>query len=448
MNWKIFLILFFAFFLASSVYAETCEVYFFYSTTCPYCAQERPFLETLEQINPDLKVNYILASEDYELFKDMCEEYDSAPVGVPRTFVGDKVFIGFDKEDGPLKYSKGYMAYIGYRNQIELAVLDCLGAFTANATGRTGGYQEKEGSIFTVPLLLLLLYFVFFFIFKKKIDKRYLVGTFLGVLIIILFYFSQRVPKESILSFAGQFTFPVFTFIIALLDGFNPCAFAVLAVLLSLLVYAKSRTKMALIGMIFIITSGVMYFLFIIILMMLRAELLGAYKEPIRIGVGAIAIAAGAINLKDFFFFKKGISLTISSKRMSKLMEKMRKVVDDVKKATSKKALFIAILGTIVLAVFVNIIELGCTLILPVEYIEVLITNYGTQLGALHYSYTAFYCGVYVIPLFAILGVFLYSLKSMRLRQIHGKVLKLIGGLVMLGLGLILIFRPELLLFV
>ena len=132
---------------------------------------------------------------------------------------------------------------------------------------------------------------------------------------------------------------------------------------------------------------------------------------------------------------------------MGKITKKMRAVVDHLKNATSKKALILAILGTILLATFVNIIELGCTLILPIEYIEVLIANYGVQLTPLHYTYTAFYSIVYIIPLFSILGIFLYSLKSMRVKEFQGKVLKLIGGLVMLGLGLILIFRPDLLMF-
>ncbi|MFC1705095.1 glutaredoxin family protein [Nanoarchaeota archaeon] len=448
---KKLLLFFFLILFSVSVYAQdSCDVYFFYSSTCPYCIKEKAFLEDLERQNPEVNVNYLLVSENYELFESMSEEYGTAAVGVPRTFIDDKAFVGFDGAYGPLKYSQGYDAYIGNKNQLEIAIFDCIGSLEPVdvPVNETGTCPEDHGNILSVPALILILYLIFFFIFRKKIERRYMIGTFLGFVIVILFYLSQHIPKESILGFAGQFSFPVFTFIIALLDGFNPCAFAVLAILLSLLVYAKSRTKMALIGSIFILTSGVMYFLFITILMVLRTELLGAYKGPIRIIVGIIAITAGAINLKDFFFFKKGFSLSLSSEKMNKLTTKMRHVVDQVRDATSKKALFIAVLGTILLAALVNVIELGCTLILPIEYIEVLITNYGAQVGALHLGYTAFYCFVYIIPLLGILGVFLYSLKSMRIREMQGRVLKLIGGLVMLGLGLLLIFKPELLVFI
>jgi len=160
-----------------------------------------------------------------------------------------------------------------------------------------------------------------------------------------------------------------------------------------------------------------------------------------------VALIAGSINIKDFFFFKKGISLTLSSEKMSKITQKMRKVVNYAKEAATAKAMLIAIIGTIILAAFVNLIELGCTLILPIQYIEVLITNYGTNLRPMHYVYIGAYCLVYVIPLFAILGSFLYTFKSERITETKGRVLKLIGGLVMLGLGLILLFRPELLVF-
>ena len=82
------------------------------------------------------------------------------------------------------------------------------------------------------------------------------------------------------------------------------------------------------------------------------------------------------------------------------------------------------------------------------QYIEVLITNFGTHVTSSHYMYIAFYCTVYIIPLFAILGSFLYSFKSERMTETKGKILKLISGLVMLGLGLILLFKPELMVFV
>lgn len=448
MRSKFFLFFILLLFSASIAYAEECEITFFFSPTCPHCASEKVFLNELEGEHPDLTVNRYDIGRNYELFEQFSEDHNSIPVGVPRTFVRDKVFVGFTEEYGELDYVQGYEAYNGYSNQIEAEILRCLGDEKGAAELCEPVTEEKHLRLWVVPALLGLGFLIFFLTFRTKVKKRFMIGTFIATLIVALFYLAQSMPKQSILTFAEQFSFPIFTFILALLDGFNPCAFAVLAVLLSLLIYSKSKGKMALIGIIFIITSGLMYFLFITILLTLRAELLGEYKDIMRIIVGMIALVAGAINLKDFFWFKKGISLTISNTQMGKLTQKMKGVVNRVKEADTAGKMFIAITATIILAALVNVVELGCTLILPVEFIEVMITNFGTQLTSLHVVYTAFYSAVYVIPLFVILASFLYSFKSERVTETQGRVLKLISGLIMVGLGLILILKPELLMFV
>lgn len=449
---RIFLLCLIALLLSLNIaYAEqACDIFFFYSKTCPHCTKEKIFLNEIQDKYPQLVIQQIEVSEDYELFKQISERYNTIAVGVPRTIINGTVFIGFTEEDGPFQYIRGYQAYNGYKNQIEKSIVEYLSAkklITGNETCPSEPVKPESKNLLFFPLILLFLYALFFAIFRKKINKNYLIGILFALIVIIFFYLSQHLPSTKVISFAKQFSFPVFTFIIALLDGFNPCAFAVLAILLSLLVYAQSRKKMFLIGIIFILTSAVMYFIFIIILLLLRTELLAAYKSTIRIIVGFIALIAGSINIKDFFLFKKGISLTISEEKMGRIVKRMRKIVNEVKEAKKTSALFVAIIGTIILAALVNLIELGCTLILPIQYLEILVTNYGTHISVLHYIYIAFYSLVYIIPLFAILGSFLYTFKSERMTESKGRLLKLVSGLVMIGLGLILIFKPELIAF-
>jgi cytochrome c biogenesis protein CcdA len=98
------------------------------------------------------------------------------------------------------------------------------------------------------------------------------------------------------------------------------------------------------------------------------------------------------------------------------------------------------------LAAMVNLVELGCTFILPMAYLETLISSYPNDAFS-HILYTAFYAAVYVIPLFAILGSFIYAFKSERMTEKQARVLKLLGGGLMVVLGLILLFKPELLVF-
>ncbi len=500
---------------------EKIEILFFYSLTCPHCAEERKFLEQLEEKYPRLDVKYFESSANWDFFVKTCRRYNTSTAGVPRTFIGDKVFIGYESHDCESVWYQGYLGYVGCPNQIEIAIRNLMNLSTmlskmdaldiarrdrvvCNLTAlhndvvanvyisdnvysvswwtperiksdinypnvlvtidaKTGEILKSEipdskidgiikpslpGTNYVILsiVVLIMLVSIAYMVIGSKIRKRYWVSLFAFLVIIFLFAYLESLPSMNVVEYAKQFSFPIFTFIIAIVDGFNPCAFAVLAFLLSILTHTKSRKKMLLIGSIFILTSGLMYFLFIMVLLFLRTELLGGYKDIIRITVAVIAMIAGLINIKDFFFFKKGISLTMSPEKQGKIFKKIGKLGRNIETAKSKRDMFFVIIATIILAVMVNLVELGCTFILPMEYIETLIVNYpGNQLAPI--LFTAFYCAVYILPLFAILGSFIYSFKSERVNEIHGRVLKLIGGLVMVSLGLILIFKPGLLMF-
>jgi len=98
---------------------------------------------------------------------------------------------------------------------------------------------------------------------------------------------------------------PVITLVIAGLDSFNPCAFFVLFSLLGLLIHAQSRKKMFLIGSVFVFFSGFIYFLFMAA--WLNLFLVMGQVEIITKIAGSVAVVIAAINIKDFFIFKKGV---------------------------------------------------------------------------------------------------------------------------------------------
>jgi len=227
---------------------QTCDdIYVFYSKTCPHCAKEKVFLADLEEKYPQMSIQYIEVSENYDLFKKYSESHNSIPVGVPRTFINGTVFIGFTEETGPMQYIKGYQAYNGYANQIEKTLIEHLAAeklINASDICLDEPTEKDEKDYLFSPILILFLYLVFFIIFRKRLQKRYLIGILLALFVIILFYLSQHLPTTEILSFEGQFSFPVFTFIIALLDGFNPCALAVLASFISLTIFLILATNL------------------------------------------------------------------------------------------------------------------------------------------------------------------------------------------------------------
>lgn len=250
----------------------------------------------------------------------------------------------------------------------------------------------------------------------------------------------QTAPESALsLPFFGTLdsskaSLPVFTVVIAALDSFNPCAFFVLFFLLSLLIHAHSRRRMLLIGGIFVFCSGLVYFVFMAA--WLNLFLITGTLPWVTFTAGLVALAVAAINVKDFFYFEQGISLVIPEEQKPKLFDRMRKLL----KAGSTLSM---VAGTAVLALAANSYELLCTAGFPMVYTRMLTLHDLTT--PMYYLYLAFYNVVYVIPLGIIVVIFTVTLGSRKLTEWQGRVLKLVSGLMMLGLGLVLLIDPALL---
>lgn len=225
---------------------------------------------------------------------------------------------------------------------------------------------------------------------------------------------------------------PAFTLVIAALDAFNPCAFFVLLFLLGLLVNQRQRGRMLLIGGTFALISGLMYFAFMAAWLNLFRLLEGL--TWVTVAAAVLAILIGAINVKDFFAFKRGVSLTIPKSRLPRIYQRGRAVLS----AGSLPAMLGA---TVVLATAANFYELLCTAGFPMVYTRVL-TLHGLS-SAEHYLYLALYNLVYVIPLLVIVLAVTFAAGRRQLTEREGRLLKLTSGLMMLGLGLVLLLAPE-----
>ena len=446
-NNKLFFLVFLACLICiPSVFSQNATVIIFYSPSCPHCHAEREFLHELKEQHPEIILKeYAVWSgvkENDKLFAEMAKKYGVTYASVPKTFIDNKVFIGFTGQNGPLHYYQDG-GYIGYENQIEKAILEQLGKYTEPEKKEYGSITRGLFYILALPVLLFL---VFYAVFRKKIRirRRYWLAMFIILAVTCMFIFTKSFSTEHLIGQVKHLPFPIFTFIIALFDGFNPCAMFVLTFLLALLVYTGSRKKMALIGLVFILTSGFMYFLYMLVIVgILNTPIFESNKFVLRIVVGVIALTAAVINIKDFFAFKKGISLTIPEEQKHKIIARIRNIIYELKESKTKKAVMIAVAATILLAAIVNLIELACTLMLPLIYSTVLTQNITSF--AIQVIYILFYNLVYIIPLFAIFGAFLYTFKTARMTETQGRILKLIGGLLMLALGLIMLFKPELL---
>jgi hypothetical protein len=206
----------------------------------------------------------------------------------------------------------------------------------------------------------------------------------------------------------------------------------VLLFLLSLLVHAKSRTRMAIVGGTFVLFSGLVYFVFMAA--WLNVFLIAGELRVITAVAGLVALLVAALNIKDYFWFKQGPSLSIPDAAKPGLFKRMREVV-------AAGSLGPMLASTVLLAIVANSYELLCTAGFPMVYTRTL-TLAGLETWQ-YYAWLAAYNVIYVIPLLAIVFVFVRTMGARKLTESEGRVLKLVSGFMMLGFGLMLLVAPN-----
>jgi hypothetical protein len=225
---------------------------------------------------------------------------------------------------------------------------------------------------------------------------------------------------------------PVFTLIMGLIDGFNPCAMWVLLFLLSILVNVRDRTRILLIAGTFVIVSGLVYFAFMAA--WLNLFLLAGFARWIQVLLGLVAIGIGLVHVKDFILPGKGLSLSIPEAAKPGLYVRTRAVIQ-------ARSLALALLSVTTLAFMVNVVELLCTAGLPALYTQIL-SQYG--LSALqYYGYLALYNLAYIFDDAVMVTIAVVTLRKHKLQQGEGRWLKLVSGLVVITLGALLLFAPH-----
>ena len=226
----------------------------------------------------------------------------------------------------------------------------------------------------------------------------------------------------------SEFSLPVFIFVFAGADSFNPCVFFILIFLLNLLIHARSRRRMILVGSIFIFFSALLYYLFMALLLNAFQILIGV--GLIAIVIGLFALTLGIINIKDFFLFKKGLSLSIPESKKPSIYKRMRELVKNPKISG-------VLYGTIILAILVNFYELICSITLPSLVVSRLLLSNTTPIE--NYIYILIYCIIYIIPMLVIVSIFVWTLGRRKLTEWHGRILKLLSGIMMTLFGIVFI---------
>ena len=231
---------------------------------------------------------------------------------------------------------------------------------------------------------------------------------------------------------------PIFTIILGAVDGFNPCAMWILIFLITMMFSMHDRFKMWILGLTFIFTSGFVYLCFMLSWLSLASFLSSVVL--IRFLIACFAVLFGMVNIYRYIKSLNsdvGCDVTDKKKRI-KIMERIKKIVNE-------KSFLLSILGIMLLAFSVNLIELLCSLGIPVMFTNILAMN---DLSTLEY---VIYIGLYLI-FFLIddILIFVIAMKTLKIKGISNKYTKyshLIGGVIMVLLGILMVIKPEWLMF-
>ncbi|MEJ2604454.1 MAG: thioredoxin family protein [Gammaproteobacteria bacterium] len=357
---------------------RTLVLYYFYSDSCPHCQEAKPFVADLgEREWIDLRRYEISKNRDNGLlYRDIARTIDEKARSVPGFLFCGQLRTGYDKAETT-----------GARLLAELEACRSDPTRFLSTPAREMPAAAPDAAGIELPLI-------------GRIDP-------------------------------SNWGLPILTVVIAGLDAFNPCAFFVLLFLLSLMVHARSRTRMLLVGGTFVFISGLIYFVFMAA--WLNVFLLIGELRIVTMIAGLIAVALAAVNIKDYFWFNTGPSLSIPDSKKPGMYQRMRDLV-------AAPGIPAMLMGTAILAVVVNSYELLCTAGLPMVYTRILTLREADPV--VFYLYLVFYNVIYVIPLLVIVGLFVMKFGSRKLGESEGRLLKLLSGTMMLGLGLVMLFAP------
>ncbi len=385
----LFLLLFIPFLVFGS--EKDLNIYLFYGDGCPHCKDEEKWFETYLKKNDFIKMHRYeiwYDKENQEKYSKVHDILNDTSSGIPYLIIGETVITGFDEEITPerIKNAIEYYSNVKYKDKvgIYLGIVE-----DKNEEDTKTNYQENE---IDIPILG-----------KQKI-------------------------KEVSIGLSA--------IIIGLVDGFNPCAMWILLFLISMLLGMKNRKRMWALGITFLVSSALVYFLFLISWLNLAIFLNKILY--IRVAIAFVAVLFGVLQIISFIFKKDDGCEVVDTKNRKKIIKSIQKIVKE-------KSFILALLGIVLLAASVNIIELLCSLGLPVMFTQILTINEVGKFGQILYSllYILFFMIDDII-------IFIIAMKTLEIKAIsnkYGKYSHLIGGIIMVVIGILMIYKPEWLMF-
>jgi hypothetical protein len=368
-------------------------VHLFWSEGCPHCAEARRFLDALAARG------VVFHLHDYEVSGDAANEAlflraasvfaVDMPV-VPLIIVGEYAFAGYRDEQ-----TSGRAIRQAIEACQEGGCPDIVG-FLRRQVGASGS-AGSESSATGPPMV------------PETIE----------------------LPLFGPVSTAGL-SLPLLTVLLAAVDGFNPCAMWVLVFLIGLLLGVQDHARMWTLGAAFLITSAAVYFAFMAA--WLNVLLLLGALFWIRIAVAAVAVGGGAFYLTQFFRNPAAACAVTNPGERQRLMQRLRDLVE-------RRSLVLALGGIVAVAASVNLIEFLCSAGLPAIYTQVLTLS---DLPAwTYYLYLLLYIAVFLVDDLVVFVTAMVTLRASGLTGSYARYSHLIGGIVLLGVGGLLLLRPQ-----
>ena len=370
------------------VCAKEVTINLFYSSTCPHCKAEKEFLATLDNV----KVRKFEVSAYKYFTLDVMKNLNIKESSVPITIIGSDYIVGYSDEiqDDILDMIDSY------KNEDYCDIVDV----TMDEEDIEACIKKNEG------------------IYTKSEHRK-------------INFFGKTIEFN-----AKDVSLPFISILMGFIDGFNPCAMWVLIFLITMLFNMENRKKMWILGITFLVSSALIYLIFMLGILTI-ATFIGTIFKYI---VAAIALIGGMLNLNSYRKMRlKDIGCEVTDKK------KRSKIIEKIKTIIAEKNFLIAIIGIITLAASVNLIELACSSALPSIFIGILKIN----------NLTAFQYGLYMllyILMFMVddIVIFIIAMTTLKVTGISNKYTKyshLVGGILMVLIGILMIFKMDWLMF-
>ncbi|MBN1916177.1 hypothetical protein JW796_04295 [Candidatus Dojkabacteria bacterium] len=397
---------------------NTLNVYLFYGDGCPHCSKERVFLNTIHEKYPERvsihEYEVYYNQKDIESFTKAIDHLKIDVAGVPFLVIGEKYYVGYGDDD-----STGQEILTEIERCLENGCKDNLSKLLLNSESdqmvEDSTVDGTDGSEYlNVPSDEIEI--------SRGSDVQDTSPIYLNT------YVFGNVNLKDI-------SLPIATILIGFVDGFNPCAMWILIFLITMLINMHDKKRLYILGSIFIFTSGLVYFFFLAAWFSFFKFI--GYVYWIKLIIGIVAIVSGVIHVKNSLFSKGECHVTDANQR--------RSIMDKVKTTLSQKSFLLSIIGIVTLAVSVNLVEVVCSAGLPAVYTSLISSIEMTT--AEYYLYLLLYVVVFMLD---DLFVFFVAMKTFEVTGIAKKYTKwsgLIGGIIIFVIGIILIIKPELLMF-